>query len=383
MALSYYPFDGQSTTESQYSQLFRELQDSGVVPDTAAAWQASADASGMTVKLQPGFAIVRGHAVLSTAVEIVTIVASEAQARTDRIVLRLDPTANTIVPVVIKGTAGGGIPALTQTDTGLYDLPIAQVAVAANATNIGTTAVADDRRYTGNRVGVWITSTRPANPRVGQMGLNTGTNAFEFWNGVAWTEAVPSSLTTRLTNAEATLNAGTSAKTANTLVKRGPGGRADFEFVTLANAPIGSTDAVNKTYADKMGETYYAESTGGNSLTTAPTAAATPCKVTVPVGTWDIDFQGKILFAVNDARLVRVHLYNGSTDVAVAEEAIYPGGTFSTMPSGFVRVTVSATTAFTIRTSTTLAGNSQSASGQAIRARRVPDGVTTVTYYAD
>lgn len=124
MAQSSYPFDSQVVTEGQFSRFFRELQDSGVAasPD-ALDLTVSADGSGMTVKVQPGFAVVRGCAYFSTAVEVLTIAASESAARTDRVVLRLDPAENSIVLAVLKGVAGGSALDPTQTDTDVYELP--------------------------------------------------------------------------------------------------------------------------------------------------------------------------------------------------------------------------------------------------------------------
>lgn len=192
MAQTSYPFDGQSTTESQYSKLFRQLQDTGVAASASTTdLKATGDSSGMNVKVQPGFAIVRGHAYQSTAVEPVTIAAADSLARTDIVVLRLDPTANSIVLAVLKGTAGGGEPTLTQTDTDVYELAIAAVAVGANVTSIAPGVVTDRRRFTGNRVGVWTTDNRPGTPRLGHMGLNTTTSQFEYWTGTTWSALAP------------------------------------------------------------------------------------------------------------------------------------------------------------------------------------------------
>jgi len=67
--------------------------------------------------------------------------------RLDAVVLRLDPTANTIVLTVITGTpdASPSLPALTQTDGGVYDLLIAEVGVDAGAVVIADEDVIDAR----------------------------------------------------------------------------------------------------------------------------------------------------------------------------------------------------------------------------------------------
>ncbi|QDK03389.1 hypothetical protein SEA_LEVITICUS_24 [Streptomyces phage Leviticus] len=193
MAQSSYPFDGQTVSETQYSQFFRELQDNGVASSsTANDLEVSADSSGMNVKVQPGTAIIRGHAYTSTAIETLTIAASDAtQSRTDRIVLRLDPAANSIVLAVITGTPGGGTPSLTQTDTGIYESVLANVAVGANVTTITPSDVTDQRRFVGSRIGSWSTALRPTSPRVGRLGYNINTSKWEFWNGTAWNDLAP------------------------------------------------------------------------------------------------------------------------------------------------------------------------------------------------
>lgn len=205
MALTSYPFDDQPTTETQYSNLFRELQDSGVVPAPATAFQVTGDGSAMTLSVQPGFAIVRGHAVQSTAVELVPISASTTSLRIDRVVLRLDPVANSIVLAVVPGTPGGGVPDLTQTDSGVYELPLARVNVAANATTLANTAITDDRPYVGTRVRAWSDNSRPASPRAFQLGYNTSTNKWEYHNGTAWADLL-SVVTTQVVGLQPTLD---------------------------------------------------------------------------------------------------------------------------------------------------------------------------------
>ena len=191
MALTSYPFDGQDTTESEYTLLFRELQDTGIA-DTfgGPGFQVSANGSGMTVTVQPGFAIVRGHAVSSTAVETLTIPAADAAQRQDRIMLRLDPAANAITLAVSQGPAGGTAPGQTQTDTGIYEKSLAVVTVGANVTSIDASKVFDERKFLGSRIGCWTTSLRPLSPRTARLGLNSSTGKWEYWNGTVWTNLV-------------------------------------------------------------------------------------------------------------------------------------------------------------------------------------------------
>ncbi|WJN63278.1 minor tail protein [Streptomyces phage phiScoe54] len=193
MAQTSYPFDAQTVSESQYSQYFRELQDSGVVGSAGdTTLKVTSAGTNMTLSVSIGQAIVRGHFYNNDAVASVTIAAADSSARTDRVVLRLDPAANSIVLAVVKGTAGGSVPALTQTDTGIYEMVLANVTVGASVTSISAASVTDQRRFVGNRLGAWSTALRPTSPRVGKLGFNTDTLVWEFWNGTAWTNLTQS-----------------------------------------------------------------------------------------------------------------------------------------------------------------------------------------------
>ncbi len=190
--ISSYPFDDQDTTETDYSRLFRELQDSGVADSIGgASFAVTADASALSVTVAAGFAIVRGHAVLSTAAETVAITAPSAQTRIDRIVLRLDPVANGVTLAVLTGTPGSGAPPLVQTDTGIYEVSLALVTVEPAVPTIAANAVKDDRTFVGSRVGAWSTATRPARPRTAQLGFNITTLTWEYFNGVGWKDLAP------------------------------------------------------------------------------------------------------------------------------------------------------------------------------------------------
>jgi hypothetical protein len=192
VAQTSYPFDAQTVSESQYSSYFRELQDTGVVGSSDSTSLKVTAGTGMVLNVAIGSAIVRGHFYSNDAVATVTIAAADTAARTDRVVLRLDPAANSIVLAVVKGTAGGGIPSLTQTDTGIYESCLANITVGASVTSIVAANIADQRRFVSTRVGTWSTALRPTTPRVGRLGFNTDTTVWEFWNGTAWTNLTQS-----------------------------------------------------------------------------------------------------------------------------------------------------------------------------------------------
>ncbi|MFC4089361.1 hypothetical protein [Micromonospora sp. GCM10011541] len=195
MAISAYPFDNQDTTEIQYSDLFRELQDSGVADSiSGSGFQVSGDPGGMNAFVQPGFAIVRGHAVSSTAIESVPIAPAGTAQRIDRVILRLDPVANSIGLVVLQGVPNATAPALTQTATGVFEESLGVVTVGANVGSIAPDKVKDDRRFVGSRVRAWSTDTRPTGPRKSQLGLNVTTGRWEYYTGSGWADLIPATV---------------------------------------------------------------------------------------------------------------------------------------------------------------------------------------------
>ncbi len=194
MTQTSYPFDAQSVSEAQFSQYFREFVDTGVAASSdSLALKVSASGANMNVTVQAGFAIVRGFAYNSDASVTLTIPAANTQSRVDRVVLRLDPSSNSIVLATKTGTPGSATPpTLTQTDSAVYELSLAKVTVGASVSVISSGSVVDERSFSGMCVVTWTTSTRPSSPRVGKLGYNTVTGAWEFWDGSAWASLLQS-----------------------------------------------------------------------------------------------------------------------------------------------------------------------------------------------
>ncbi len=194
MAQTSWPFDNADTTEGQFSQLFRRLQTSGVSGSpTTTDLKVTGDSTGMNVKVAAGYAIVRGHAYYNSAQVTLTVGTASASPRIDLVVLRLDPTANSIELAVVAGTPGASptAPSLTQTDEGTYELAIGSVAVGASVSTISAGNVTDVRPFLGTQFGRWTTATRPVSPVVGTAGFNTTVSAPEYWDGSAWVSFVP------------------------------------------------------------------------------------------------------------------------------------------------------------------------------------------------
>ncbi len=202
MTQTSWPFENADTSETQYSYLFRELLDPGVAGapgDTSL--KVTPTGTGLALSVAPGRAYARGYMISVTGAETLTLgSANPSLARTDRIVVRFDPTANTGMLLVVAGNPGSGTaPVLTATDTGVFDVALAAVTVVAGQTTLSAADVTDERVYLG---GVWSTATRPGtvrNPTAPvkgrSLGYNLTTSAFEFWDGAAWQNLVPSAPT--------------------------------------------------------------------------------------------------------------------------------------------------------------------------------------------
>lgn len=196
MTQSSWPFEGVDTTETQYSRLLRHIGQgvNGVPGDNNLL--AYADSTGMNVKVKVSGgnsqAIIRGHMYQSTAEETLSISTASTSPRIDLVVLRLDPSVNSIVLAVVTGTPATSpvAPSLTQTDTAIFEMLIAQVSVPASATTISAGNVLDKRTFIGN---VWTSSTRP-DALLGLTGYNATTSKLETWTGSSWVEVTPTAL---------------------------------------------------------------------------------------------------------------------------------------------------------------------------------------------
>src|SRR6056297_3366987 len=191
MAQTSWPFENIDTTEVQFSQWARHINE-GIRPDFANELEPFADDSGLEVKVKSGQAIVRGHYYASTAEEPLTITTPDAtNPRIDSVVLELDIDANSILLKVVAGTPAASpvAPTLTQSEDGnVYQFLLGNVDVAAGVFSIEAGDVTDLRTYMFQGVGKWTTATRPENPIDNQtIGYNTDLNTHEVWNGTAWT----------------------------------------------------------------------------------------------------------------------------------------------------------------------------------------------------
>ena len=147
---TFFPFDagaGANITEDQWSKMGELWAPPGPYSGLLSELLPFGDSTGMQVKLSSGRAYIRGHFYENDATLTMAIGAnSSGNPRIDRLVVRLNKTTNAINALVIAGTPAASpvAPAMTQTST-IWDIPIADVAVANAAATI-TAANVTDRR---------------------------------------------------------------------------------------------------------------------------------------------------------------------------------------------------------------------------------------------
>jgi len=149
MAQSSWPFENIDTSETQFSQWARNIGE-GVKTGALNELEVFADSTGMQVKVRSGQALVRGHYYQNTAEVALSLEAADlTNPRVDTVVVELDPSANSIVLEVVTGTpdASPTPEPVVQTDAGVYQIKLAEIAVAAGATTITAGNVTDTRFY--------------------------------------------------------------------------------------------------------------------------------------------------------------------------------------------------------------------------------------------
>lgn len=186
MAQSSFPFENLDTSETQFSYWARNFAVNGVVKTSSSTNPLGVNYySGLLLAAQPGQAFIRGHYYINDSLIIFSATNPDAtNPRIDNVVLELDPTANTILLKYVAGTAASSpvAPALTQTDTGVYQMKLAEIYVPAGATSASQFTYTDYRNFVARPLGAWTTTNRPAAAlvNVNQLGLNTSNNQLEI-----------------------------------------------------------------------------------------------------------------------------------------------------------------------------------------------------------
>lgn len=191
MAEASWPFEGQDTTEAQFSAWASALVDTGVLTglDLSAG-------SGMTVEVAPGVAFVRGfYYELTVDPKVLSVGAAPGagQTRRDYIILQLDLTADTIVAAVKAGTAtsgGGTLPSLTQ-DASVWEIPLGVVTIAAGTISLSAGNIAQGRSPIGIRVLPYANEAARPTPATRALGVNVATRRLELFEAGVWYGLTP------------------------------------------------------------------------------------------------------------------------------------------------------------------------------------------------
>lgn len=200
MAEFYYPFaagPGAAVNETDWSHLARHLASSGVVGDPGGnQLEVFADSTGRHVKVRPGQGITRGHYYLNDAIKQIDLDANPSgSTRLDLIVLRLNPTANTVIADKVTGTPGAGAPPVpTQSDTDIFELPLGVATVIAGATTITFDQVTDARRHSGlDVIPCRVVADIPIamGIRRGQLAYEVFTGLLKIFDGATWGRLTP------------------------------------------------------------------------------------------------------------------------------------------------------------------------------------------------
>lgn len=163
MTQSSFPFGSSSiATEDQWSAMFRMAQVDGVfTTDSSGTNLRVSGSNASTVAVAAGEAWVQGTYYSNSVSLNVSVPTNSggAAARKDLVVLRRDPSADTITVVYRSG--GTNFPTPTQTLNGTWEIPLAQVTVAAGASVVAPAGVVDQRWFLGRPVALSNSTSRP------------------------------------------------------------------------------------------------------------------------------------------------------------------------------------------------------------------------------
>lgn len=153
--------DGQAYAASEWANIWRSLfygrsdNDAGPIPNSgdgtnSTLYVEDTAPQSAAVYVRPGRALVHGTFYESTATETITISPNASgNPRIDVVVLEKDWTAQTVRIAVVEGTPAGAPtpPSLTQTSGVLWQIPLAQVAVANGFVTIVDANISDARHF--------------------------------------------------------------------------------------------------------------------------------------------------------------------------------------------------------------------------------------------
>lgn len=150
---TYAPFDagaGANVTEDLWRKMIMGAGPaSGVLRGRDSALAVFGDSSGLQVKVPTGQVWINGHWGAVTSTKTIPLVAANAtNPRKDLIVARADFVNNRVELDALTGTPAGSptLPTVTR-NTSIYEVPLAEIAVAAAASTISSGNVTDRRVF--------------------------------------------------------------------------------------------------------------------------------------------------------------------------------------------------------------------------------------------
>jgi hypothetical protein len=181
------PGVSQIVTVTDWENVFGMALGSGVVPGVLNSLAASLDTSGRNAVVAPGAAMLQGFWKPVSAPTPTPIPAASSADRIDRLAMQLNRAATNpdlfVTPVVVTGTPGANPqePALIQTPTGIWQMPIASWTSSSSGALSGLT----DERHFGAQILSGVSGTRPNMAGPGIF-FETDTGSLALWNGAAW-----------------------------------------------------------------------------------------------------------------------------------------------------------------------------------------------------
>ena len=143
------PVFDRAETSDLFALLLAGLVSDGVLARPGNCFRVLGTGSGMTVDVQPGFGMVKGHFAYDNEVNRLTVEpAPQKYGRIDRVVLRCNYLDRMVEIVVKKGTeaARPAPPGLVRPNAGdYYELCLANIRLAAGQKNITQSSITDTR----------------------------------------------------------------------------------------------------------------------------------------------------------------------------------------------------------------------------------------------
>jgi hypothetical protein len=188
------PDDSRDVSDLEYEQLVAGYVPSGLIGSPGDTAVVTADGSDREVIVRLGkYGYVRGHVWYSGTSNFTVAIAANASGnpRIDLVVLRLTRSTWNVTVEVVQGTPGvsPAVPALTQDlgTTGVYEIPIANVAVANGATVITAGNVTAVDYYLSRSRWCGVAANRPdSGTYIDQQYFSTDTGEHSRWTGTEW-----------------------------------------------------------------------------------------------------------------------------------------------------------------------------------------------------